>query len=251
MLMRPTGEVKDIVSSITNQIGKDQKLLGVHFRSQFAFGHHACGCKDLTEIAKCAGNMGSFLTKKGMSGWNSSKVRIFVASDQKNGILAFDRAFGEQNIMKLPNRLPIEHSLSCSKEGGVRAYADLLILSQADALLGSCGSTFTAAANLISGRSSAKLSVTTGSREGMQCASMADKSLDLSGFIPANFVGATQLHACDCYAPGDPREGACMHQCTRTPRPSKCATMRLSDISSASDKAPNEEVPWHPMKHFI
>lgn len=248
-LMPATAEVKSLVESVMSQIGSDEKLLGVHFRSQWLGGHFACGCKDPKEIAQCAGSMGSFLAQRDLSGWNSTKIRMFVASDQPNGLLAFERAFGKENILQLPSKMPIEHSLSSSKEGAVRVYADWLILSQSDAMLGTCGSTFTGTANLVSNRPSG-LSLETGTETTKQCASMAPQSLDVSGFIMENFAG-TNNHACDCYAPEDQRGGTCMFQCRAPPAQrlaSKCPATPPVGFARAEV---NEEVPWHQVKQFI
>merc|ERR1719356_689943 len=145
--------------------------------------------------------MGPYLARQGVTGSNSSKIRMYVASDQENGIRAFEHAFGTQSVMKLPSEMPIEHAVDCTRQGAIRIYADLLILSKADFLLGSCGSTFTNVASQLSGRPSTF--VVTGTPEAMQCASMANQPRDLSGFAYENFGGPTE--ACSCYAAGEAR----------------------------------------------
>merc|ERR1740121_1780422 len=122
------------------------------------------------------------------------------------------------------------------------------ILAQADALLGSCGSTFSSSASMISERPSGNLFVITGSDEAMRCASMTDQSLDLSGFTPENFASGANLDKCNCYAPQDPRGGTCIFQCSRQPRPSKCTDAR--HLGPDSEDAASEEVEWHQVKNF-
>jgi len=251
-LMPPTAEVLQRVEAVMSKVKPGEKLLGVHFRSQWAHEHHACGCKDLREIAQCAGNMHAFAM-------NNSKTHIFVAADQENGILAFERAFGKSNMLTISSEYPIEHSLDVSKEGAIRIYADMLVLAKADAMLGSCGSTFTSIANHLSDRQSQ--AVITGSPEAKQCASMQGETRDLSGFASENFVRKGAMHACDCYAPQDHLEGTCVFQCDRSPSPSKCASWQLATPSFYKNLQPQEPgllktgamdktVPWQKIKGF-
>jgi len=252
LLFPPKQEVIQLVDEVMSKVLPGDKLVGVHFRSQWAHMHHSCGCLDLSEIGQCAGNMGSFLSTKGQHVLNASKTHIFVAADQDNGIKAFERAFDSSNILSTPSG-PIQHSLSCTNEGAIRIYADLMLLAKADALIGSCGSTFSQMANRISGRDKKALPtyIVTGTPEAKECASMQGETRDLSGFSKQNFVGQSNMDKCDCYAPGDALGGTCKFQCFRKSNvPSKCAAWQQKPEFSKVDESA-QSVPWHQMTSFV
>jgi len=251
LLMPPKAEVLQLVDSVMSQVKQNEKLVGIHFRSQFTNAHHACGCNSLLEMPKCVGNMKSFVVKQGVSGWDTSKVRLFVASDQENGISAFERAFGKQDILKISNTHPIEHSLDCTDEGAIRIYADLIILSRADVMLGSCGSTFSQLAHKVSHRSS-NLSVLTGSPAAEQCASMVDEKRDLSGFVKEQFVDRSDnMMTCNCYAPGEKGGALCKLACEDSlQRPSKCDAFSNNFQMRELNKPATSRYARDPMLYF-
>lgn len=212
-LNRPIAEVMDSVNEVLSKVGPEDKLVAVHVRGQWAGGHFACGCKDLAELGQCASNIGPFLKSKGAPGFSTdgSNVKLFVASDAPAGIHAFVKAFGKEHILSLPDKMPIEHSLESSKEGAIRTLADFIILTRADALLGSCGSTFTSAANDFVGRDKNSF-VLSGTDDSLTCA-RGGKDLDYSLFEFKHFTSVDYDGTCGCYAATDVKGGTCTVAC--------------------------------------
>lgn len=97
-LYQPNAEVQQTVDSVLAYVGRDEVLVGVHYRSQFVGVHHSCGCLDIQELARCAANVDGIMQSRGVLD-GSKELKYFVASDATAGIAAFKRVLGDQGTM--------------------------------------------------------------------------------------------------------------------------------------------------------
>eukprot|EP00928_Gymnodinium_smaydae_P042462 TRINITY_DN28591_c0_g1_i1.p1 TRINITY_DN28591_c0_g1~~TRINITY_DN28591_c0_g1_i1.p1 ORF type:complete len:458 (-),score=62.49 TRINITY_DN28591_c0_g1_i1:164-1537(-) len=238
-MYKPTDAVMRVVDEVLGKVSADERLFGVHFRSEWTGEHFACGCRDPSIIGKCASNLGPFFASRGVGkSEDKRKIKYFVASDQLNGIGAFQRAFGKDQILALPDELPIEHALSTTNDGSIRVMADFVLLSKAEVQLGTCGSTFTGLSQAYSGRpASAFISTGPDQEEAWeQCVAGAQK-LDYSGFAFDSFTLQPEEQACGCYADSDIKYGTCTVECSKSStdsekHASQCASWSGSHVES-------------------
>ena len=221
-LFRPSARVKRYIDSVMSQVSPEQQLVGVHFRTEWFGEHFHCGCMTPSDIGKCASNYGNYSAELAMLGFNridnSAPVKFFVASDSQAGIDAFEQAFGPDRVLHLPDDLRIQHALACSADGGDRIIADFMILTMADAVIGSCGSTFSHMVEVYRGQQQLK----TDSPEFSSCVAGA-KDLDYSGFAWNKISKINKFEVCNCYGPKDFKQGTCSFQCmTDEYVPSRC-----------------------------
>ena len=226
-LYRPNEAVEAVVQAATRMmLPQGGPYLAVHFRTAFVGTHHACGCQSTLDVARCAVNLGPSL---GLSG-GSEPPPLFVASDSAAGIAAFRRAFEgrQQRVFTLPRQMPIEHGMDPlgSAHGAVRIFADMLMLSRAQGLLGACGSTFTGMARMLAPQSPGQHFVAPAGAHSQvhrrapfsRCVNWRPLEQQLerelrAAFAWGNFSGRDEGKTCGCYAEGEQRYGTCVHAC--------------------------------------
>lgn len=251
-LYRPTNDVQNAVQEVLGQVKHGERLVGVHFRSQWFGTHHACGCLDTREAPRCMMNIGHVMKKRNISGFEDSpRLRYFVASDEFTGVDAYREAFGH-DVLSMPDKLPLEHSLFSSAAGAKRLLAEFLILSKATAILGTCGSTFTEGVMRLSGLKR-EATIITGTEEARACSALKNPHQDLSAFNFSRFSPARSWgKACYCYGAEDEhsqtaRGGTCEHACHRVPVPPHCPSGVAKSLAEGIAKKPE----WVPQKRVV
>jgi hypothetical protein len=254
-LYQPTNDVQHVVQEVLGKINQGEQLVGVHFRAQWFGTHHACGCLDPYELPRCMMNFKHVMQERNISAFeNNRRLRFFVASDETAGINAFREAFG-QEVLTLPDVLPLEHSLSVSAAGAKRLLAEFLILSKSAAILGTCGSTFTEGVMRLSGLKAEAL-ITTGTEAARACAALNRESGHRlkSSFDFVRFSESRSWkHSCSCYGDDahinlERRGGICKFACNRSPQPPHCPKLTLLQ----ADKISSFEKPaWMPQEFGV
>jgi hypothetical protein len=250
-LYRPTEDVQQAVQNVLGQVRSSERLVGVHYRGQWFGNHHGCGCLDVQEAPRCMLNIGQALHRRGVSGFEKlPRLRYFVASDQFAALDAFRETFGDE-VMTLPNVLPLEHSLSVTAAGAKRLFAEFLILSHANAFIGACGSTFTHGVKILSGLHNDAV-IETGTDEARACAANVAGIRNFSGFAHSRFAvcpwapgRCNWSKACGCYGEDEQtsttRGGICEFACTKAEqRPPKCPVAGLWNYNSLLDLEQSE-----------
>lgn len=237
-LYQPKDEVQAVVQTVLGQVQSGERLIGVHFRAQWFGKHFGCGCLDVKEMPGCLTNIGSVMQRRGVPDFKDNpRLRYFVASDEVAGLDAFRETFG-QRVITSPTDLPIEHSLDTSAAGAIRVLADFLILSNASAILGSCGSTFMDGAAKMSGLPRSAV-IRSGTAESRACAANSSqdefKAFHFSRFTTKEWSDA---NVCGCYSNGERTQGACKQQCRRKNPPKNCNAVGSRLLGNSGTKKP-------------